>query len=60
MAYQAAHSASAVKSNGGGGGSGSGGGSGGMEDSNIAPSFSARQFLGRTAPDIVRTSSHTE
>jgi len=56
MAYQAAHSASAVKSNGGGGG----GGSGGMEDSNIAPSFSARQFLGRTAPDIVRTSSHTE
>eukprot|EP00984_Skeletonema_dohrnii_P006820 scaffold2425_cov76-Skeletonema_dohrnii-CCMP3373.AAC.36 len=50
MAYQAAHSGSAVNSNGGGG----------MEDSNIAPSFSARQFLGRTAPDIVRTSSHTE
>ena len=47
MAYQAARSGSAVNNN------------GGKEDSNIAP-FSARQFLGRTVPDIVRTASHTE
>lgn len=48
MAYQAAQSGSAVNS-----------GSGEAEDSNIEP-FSARQLLGRTAPDIVRTASHTE
>jgi hypothetical protein len=49
MAYQAAHSGSSVNNYGYGGG----------EDSNTAP-FSARHFLGRTVPGIVRTASHTE
>jgi hypothetical protein len=48
LAYQATHSGSAVNNN-------------SVKDDPISTApFSARQFLGRAVPDIVRTASHTE
>ena len=48
LAYQATHNRSAINSN-------------GVKDDPISTApFSARQFLGRAVPDIVRTASHTE
>ncbi len=48
LAYQATHNGSAVNNN------------SAKDDPISTAPFSARQFLGRTVPDIVRTASHTE